>query len=75
MFTPDNAQAVLCRQVPLINDDLAEDTELFLIDLSSTSENVQSGSPIQVTIFDQDSERLINTIFVSVYHLFLFRRC
>lgn len=56
MFTPDNVQTALCRQVPLINDSLAEDTEFFQLVLSSTNENVMPGPPVQITIFDQDSE-------------------
>lgn len=56
VFTPDNVQTALCRQVPLINDGLAEDTEFFQIVLSGANENVVLGPPAQITIFDQDSE-------------------
>ena len=56
VFTPNNALTALCRRIPVLSDDFAEETEVFLIDLSSTNGNVASGSSVQVTIFDQDSE-------------------
>ena len=56
MFNPQNAQDTACQQVSLIDDDSSEDTEYFLIELSSTNYNVIPGSPIQVVIFDEDSE-------------------
>ena len=56
MFTPDNAQTARCQQIPVISDEFAEETELFLIRLSSSNVNVVSGPPVQVTILDQDSE-------------------
>ena len=58
VFPPNNAPAALCRPIPVVSDDFAEETELFLIRLSSTNINVVPGSPVQVTILDQDSEEI-----------------
>ena len=66
MFPPNNVQAALCRPIPVVSDDFAEETELFLIRLSSTNVNVVPGSPVQVTILDQDSEEI---------HVYIQRHC
>ena len=56
MFMSGITQRTLCRQISLIDDDLAEGTEFFLISLSSSTAGVLLGPPTQVTIIDQDSE-------------------
>ena len=56
IFTPDNAQDVICRQIPLNDDELAEENEMFLVRLNTINDNVLLGSPINVTILDNDSE-------------------
>ena len=56
VFTPDNAQDVICRQVPLTNDEFAEETELFLVRLSTMHDYVFPGPPINITVFDNDSK-------------------
>ena len=56
LFTPENAQQTLCRSIPLMDDELVENAEHFLVELSTTDENVVLGPPIQVTILDNDSE-------------------
>ena len=39
-----------------MDDELVENAEHFLVELSTTDENVVLGPPIQVTILDNDSE-------------------
>ena len=56
IFMPASSQSILCQQIPLVNDDSAEDTEFFLISLSSSTEGVLIDPPTQVTIIDQDSQ-------------------
>ena len=56
LFTPDDSNQALCHTIPIIDDSLAESTEMFLVLLNTNSSNVLLGPPIQVTIFDNDGE-------------------
>ena len=56
IFTPENAHLTICRPIPLLNDELAENTEHFVFSLTTTADNVILGSLTQVTIFDDDGK-------------------
>ena len=53
-LTSANSQDSLCQSVTLINDDVFEEREIFLVSMSTSTEHVEVDSPVQITIIDDD---------------------
>ena len=51
-----SSQGPLCRVVTLVNDDISEGTEFFLIVMSTSMERVGLDDAAGVTVSDDDSE-------------------
>ena len=54
VFTSANSQDPICRPVTVINDSVSEETEVFLIEMSTSREHVALSNATQVTISDDD---------------------
>lgn len=50
----DNSQSPVCRSVIPIDDEIFENTEVFLVSLTSSRERVEVDGPLQVSILDND---------------------
>ena len=59
VFTSTNSQEPICRSVAVINDSVSEETELFLIEMSTSRERVALSSAALVTILDDDRKLLL----------------
>ena len=46
----------ICRNVTLVNDEISEETEHFLIGMSTLNDRVTLQESIQVSIIDNDGE-------------------
>lgn len=56
VFTSTNSQQPICRTVTLINDQVSEGTEFFMIEMSTSMERVDLDDPAQVTVSDDDGQ-------------------
>ena len=60
VFTSTSSQEPICRQVMLINDEVSEGTEFFIIEMSTSMERVDLDSPALVTVTDDDGQYTIH---------------
>ena len=52
----NSSTSYLCHEVTLIDDNISEETEFFLIDFSSFDDNVLFGPVTEVMLLDEDSK-------------------
>lgn len=54
ILAPDDSQSPICRSVTPINDEIFENTEVFLVSMTTSRDRVEVDSPVQVSILDND---------------------
>lgn len=56
VFTSTSSLEPICQTVTLVNNNVSEGTEFFLIEMSTSIERVELDNAAQVTILDDDSQ-------------------
>lgn len=54
VLNTDNSQSPVCRSVIPIDDEIFENTEVFLVSMATSRDRVEVDSPAQVSILDND---------------------
>lgn len=68
VFTSTSSQDPICRPVTLVNDEVSEATEFFMIEMSTSVERVDLDDPALVTVSDDDGQYIQFTInLISIF--------